>query len=202
MYRFLRVLFGGEEKRNEKKFHVDIWSRPHSFEDDYGSTFIKVDEHGKVVGTGNPIWGKPELVHWIGIPWLNSEKPTRLIETTLSHSVRCVNLSIDVTITVVFTSREFDYQELFDVVIAAGFDHINEWISNLFCTAALQDKAVIKAFKNYAEHDRPVLFVEELGNALKNLPFSGHALSNIKQMKVKADLNTATASMQTVYDGT
>ncbi len=125
----------------------------------------------------------------------------RVITTTLSHPIGDVSLSVDVKITVAFSSREFDYQELFDVVIKSGFDHIDDWVSNLFYTTALKDSAVIEAFENYVKHERPVLFMEQLGDALKNLQFSGHPLSNIKQIKVNVELNTVKALLQAIYNG-
>ncbi len=62
MCQFLRVLFLGKERAKEKRFRFNLneyevssWSRI------LNSTFIKVNEQGKVVDTGISIWGKKDL---------------------------------------------------------------------------------------------------------------------------------------------
>lgn len=201
MFSLWQKLFGPKIKK--EKHYIDVgrlyqFSYPSFCE----STFVVVDETtGQVIRTGNPVWTvEGEKAFWIGLPFLSSENPDRDVRVVLTHQADGSKISVTVALNVRFTTREFNFQELYEKIAKAGFEHIDDWLRGLYLKAALKNGAVVKAFENYKEHERPVLFIEELSTALKNIDFSGHPLSNIKEITARAELNTVTASLRVTYN--
>lgn len=213
---FLRKLLS-DKREGEKKFERDV------FKSGYwkwgASTFLKVVD-GQVVETGNPIRGKKGQVHFIGIPkldWFDPKtEPVHVVKTTLSQQVDECAVSVEVALGVFFKTVEapaywredrstyrtttFDFQELYDKVVVAGFEHIDSWLERLFVRAAQEDEAVREAFQRYIEHEKPVQFVRELAQALKELDFSGHPLSNIIAIKATPRIDTMRAMVTVEYN--
>jgi hypothetical protein len=211
MFKFLRSLLEyddgeGEREEGDTRFHTKIYDRyKWSLLDWTRSTYIKVDEYGKVVTTGNPIWGREGQVHWIGLPWVfvpqTSSGGSRDIHSTLTYTTsEGAKVSVGIAVEVFFSDLDFDYQELFDKVIPGGHGHIDNWIVSLFCEAALADSKVGRAFEKYMKNERPALLVESLGVALKALPFSGRVLKNVTKIAVRPKLDVVVSS-EAVYNG-
>ena len=170
------------------------------------STYIKVDETGQVVETGNPVWGKEGYVHWIDLPSIWHRKQYEVLKTDLTIPVDGVEIKVVVSMTVHFTSPEFkNYQELYDKVICDGFFGLNDWIKHCFAEAAKSNAGVQAVFERYKEHESPYTFVEELGNALRQMQeqgkFSGKLLSNIDRIEVQPLVDVVLRA-RAVFNGT
>lgn len=187
-------------RQGEQRYHTDT-SRL-SIHRDGKSTYLVVDEEGRFIKTGNPVWVKTgQNAHWIGLPWVSSYTLRHDLNALLTYPTNGSKISITVVLTLLFESEEFDFQELYDKVVKGDGDHLFNWITNLFKTAAMQDKAVLAAFKDYVKHERPVKFIEDLGQALRGLEFSGRPLSNMKGITAMPELNTVTVTTRATYDG-
>jgi len=161
-----------------------------------------VDEKGEFTKAGNPIWVEPGYTaHWIGIPLVTSYKLEYGHSVYLAYPTNGSKISIRISLTLLFENEEFDFQELYDKVVGARKGHVLGWIADLFKAAAMQDEAVLAAFKSYVEHERPVKFIEDLGQALRRLEFSGRPLSNMKGINAMPELNTVTVTTRATYDG-
>jgi len=173
-----------------------------------GSKYLKINEFGQVIEHGRTVWGKKGEVFLVELPFIHPEAYKSGVEWgqkgfILEYKIgEEVSLKVEVKLTICFVSSEWDWQELYDKVIRRGYSHIYDWIAAEFEKVALNDKEVCQAFINYAEHDRPTLFIEELGKALKKIPFSGKPLRNISKIEAQAELNTVTLTSQAEYNGT
>ncbi len=177
----------------------------HRWMDVHRSLYVEVDYHGHVVASGNPLWSKApkERIHLIYLPRIHGSN--RLVDAELSQKVNSTEISVNVQLQAYFTSTEdkeviFDPQELYDNIIARDRNHLDDLIEESFLEAARNDKLVQQAFINYAEHERPVLFVEELTQAFQQLSFSGRLLNNMEKIDAKVDFNTVTATLKVSFN--
>ena len=170
-----------------------------------GSTFIKIDSSGQVVETGNPIWGEEGRVYWVGLPFTMSEYGmSHDFEVPLCYSVGDFSETcITVSLTYSLLSGEFDYQEIYDRIVKGNNKglHLEDWLKERFLEAALASKEVKKAFENYMKHERSLLFVEELGEALKGIGLSGRPLSLIEWIKVTAQVDIIAKTLPATFNG-
>lgn len=156
--------------------------------------FLRVDEGGKVVDSGNPIWGRKN-VHWCGLPFI-WEGNDFAISTTISCPVGNIScVSVEVMLRVFLNLKGFNPQELYDHVIMMGHGSVVKWLSTTFQLATKSTGRVQQACDQFANSREPVTFIEALTTALRELPFSGQPLSNISHIiaTVKADSATYTA---------
>lgn len=183
------------------------------------STFLKV-VRGQVVKTGNPIRGKEGQIHFVGIPAL----PRYLVETQWPYLIKvalswktaeCV-VSLQVELRIIFRTVEhrdllvagrevifWSFQELFEKMVLAGFEHIDDWLKDLFIKAVWEDEAVQASFRQYIEDERAIRFLQSLTQALKGLgnsgKFSGQPLSNIAAIEATPLINTLKATATVKY---
>lgn len=184
----------------------------------HDSVYLRANR-GRVIEAGNLLWAdEGDDVRLMGIPdlsWSSSEEPhTHGITVALAFEVDGCRIEVAVELLVFFRAIEkpaywrsgtywitdFDMQEVYDKVALGGFDHIDDWLKNLFVTAAAADEGVQRAFRHYAETDQPVQFVRELATALKWIDFSGQPLSNIVSIKVRPMVDTVRAMATVEYD--
>lgn len=200
------VMFGCKSKGPHKYSFETCSFGDHRWRDYNQSLYVEVDEQGSVVASGNPLWSSApkERVHLIYLPLLRSYDLPRLVDVKLTQRVNSVEISVNLQLWAYFTidkddKVKFDPQDLYNNITAKDYHHLDDLIGESFLEVAKNDKFVQQAFINYAGHERPVLFIEELTQAIQRLIFSGKLLKNMEKIDVQVDFNTVTATLKASF---
>lgn len=162
------------------------------------STYIKVDGAGRVVASGNPLWGEPGKVFFLGLPDIYDSKHS--VPLTLAYEVDGCLISVQGSMEVTFKGRKFsDYQNLYDLVVRGGFEHVDDFLKDFFQKTAVADPVVQIAFTKYVRNrQHPTELIRALSEALKGLSFRGKLPHDVRQATVHLSLNL-TAEMAATY---
>lgn len=167
---------------------------------------LKVDERGKVTDFGNRLWGRVR-VHSVGLPFAwRGEFST---PTHISQQVGDVEVSARITLTA-YVPREgesmvkgvFDYgfipQELYDVVVTAGYNNVERWLAESFKEAAEGTPTVQQVFETHGKLKDPFALTRALTEALKTVPFSPK-LTNISSIDATVVVDSASFTTKVTY---
>ncbi len=200
----LKRIFSGKQEEGVEVFDVHEIRRlstSRRWENKwYNSIFLLVDDNGKVVEAKQRVRGKKEKVHLIGLPLIFRFPYTRHLTVELSPHKKGFGVTVDVDLAVEYICEDWDCQQLYDVVVKAGFDHIEDWLKAEFINTALDNSCVLQSFENYKQEQNAFAFFEQLTKALQNLQFEGQQLYCIGKVTAKVEIETAKVQTVAVYD--
>jgi len=178
--------------------------------EDGSDTRVLYVKDGRVVASGTAVWARGDDVICITLPWLDRDREFDVL-VPISQVVDGVRVSFSIALTVTTTADEstrhetfrgFDPQELYDKVVAGGYHSVVAWIADT-CRQAFEGSADVRGAVALSVHgfQNPHTLARRVQEALRQVPLSGHPLSNIRGIRatVQTDATTFLADVQ--YDG-